>query len=77
MINHAMDFYKKLFGEEPKENLGLDDGFWSEEEKVTHEEKVALEAEFTEEEIKRDIDGSYAEGAPGPNGVSFIFYQRF
>jgi hypothetical protein len=36
-----------------------------------------LEAELTEEEIKRAIDGSYAEGAPGPDGFSFMFYQRF
>jgi hypothetical protein len=77
MIKHAIDIYKKLFGEEPKDNLGLDDDFWNEMEKVTQEENAALEDDFTKEEIKRAIDGSYAEGAPGPNGVSFIFYQRF
>jgi hypothetical protein len=77
MIKHATQFYKKLFGEEPKENLSLDDEFWEDGEKVTQEENLALEVEFTEEEIKRAIDGSYAEGAPGPYGFSFILYQRF
>jgi hypothetical protein len=36
-----------------------------------------LEASLTEEEIKKAIDGSYAEGAPGPDGFSFLFYQKF
>jgi hypothetical protein len=31
-----------------------------------------LEAPFSEEEIK-----PYAEGAPGPDGFSFLFYQKF
>jgi hypothetical protein len=36
-----------------------------------------LEGEITEEEIKRAIDSSYSEGAPGPGGFSFMFYQKF
>jgi hypothetical protein len=36
-----------------------------------------LEARLTEEEIKKAIDGSYAEGALGPDGFSFLFYQKF
>jgi hypothetical protein len=31
---------------------------------------------FSEEEIKRAIDSSYYEGAPGPDGFSFLFYQK-
>jgi hypothetical protein len=62
MTKHAVEFYMKLFEEEPKENLGLDDDFWKEDEKVTKEEDVMLEAEFIEEEIKRAINGSYAKG---------------
>jgi hypothetical protein len=77
MIKHATEFYKKLFGKEPKENIELDENFWDDDEKVTQEENLILEAELTEEEIKRAIDGSYAEGAPGPDGFSFMFYQRF
>jgi hypothetical protein len=35
-----------------------------------------LEREFSEE-VKRAIDESYAEGAPDPDGFSFLFYQKF
>jgi hypothetical protein len=48
-----------------------------EEDKVTREENEMLEANLSEEEIKKAIDGSYAGGAPEPNGFSFLFYQKF
>jgi hypothetical protein len=76
-LKHATTFYKKLFEEEPKENVHLDEGFWKESEKVTPEENLILEGEITEEEIKRAIDSSYSEGAPRPDGFFFMFYQKF
>jgi hypothetical protein len=36
-----------------------------------------LEESFSEEDINRVIDSSYAKGAPGPDGFSFMFYQKF
>jgi hypothetical protein len=36
-----------------------------------------LETEFNENEVKDVVFGSYAEGAPGPDGFSFLFYQHF
>jgi hypothetical protein len=36
-----------------------------------------LTTPFFEEEIKEAIFSSYAEGAPGPDGLSFLFYQKF
>jgi hypothetical protein len=77
MLEHGTDFYKKMFGKEPRGNFSLDENFWEENEKVSLEENQLLEAEFSEEEIKKAIDGSYAEGAPGPDGFSFMFYQKF
>ncbi|XP_066344398.1 uncharacterized protein [Miscanthus floridulus] len=47
------------------------------EDKVTTSENELLEASFTEDEIKAAIFDSYAEGAPGPDGFSFLFYQAF
>jgi hypothetical protein len=45
---------------------------------VTHDEKDALEHPFSEKkEIRKAIIGSYLEGAPVPNGLSFLFYQKF
>lgn len=36
-----------------------------------------MEAPFSEEEIRLVLFESYAEGAPGPDGFSFMFYQAF
>jgi hypothetical protein len=77
MLAHGTNFYKRLFGKESRENLILDEGFWEEHEKISLEENQMLEAEFTEEEIKRAIDSSYKEGASGLDGFLFMFYQRF
>jgi hypothetical protein len=66
-----------MFREEANEGLKLDEDFWEEEEKVTSEENQMLEAPFSVEEIKETIDSSYAEGAPGPDDFSFMFYQKF
>lgn len=77
MLEHAVKFYDNLFGEEQRSGVKLDEDFWKEEEKVTHEENDMLEADITEDEIKEAIFGSYAEGAPSPDGFSFLFYQKF
>jgi hypothetical protein len=36
-----------------------------------------LDDAFSKKEVKEAIFGSYAEGAPGPDGFSFLFYQHF
>jgi hypothetical protein len=35
-----------------------------------------LESSFSEEEIKEAIFSCYPEGAPGPDGLPFLFYQK-
>jgi hypothetical protein len=77
MLNHAMDFYKKLFGDEAKKNIRLSENFWSADEKVFSQENEALEAKLYEDEIRKAIFESYVEGAPGPDGFPFLFYQKF
>ena len=37
----------------------------------------ALTAPFTELEIKDAVFSCYADGAPGPDGISFLFYHKF
>jgi hypothetical protein len=44
---------------------------------ITPEENNGLIAPFSEKEVREVVFGSYAEGAPGPDGVSFLFYQKF
>jgi hypothetical protein len=34
------------------------------------------DADFTEQEVKDVVFGSYAEGAPGPDDFPFLFYQH-
>ena len=72
-----MDFYKSLFGKEETQGVSLSNSFWEESEKVSSVEKDFLEAPFSEEEMKNAVFGSYADGAPGPDGFRFLFYQTF
>jgi hypothetical protein len=77
MIKLAVDYYKALFGFKEKISIDLAMDFWLENEKVTDEQNLMLDADFTEQEVKDAVFGSYAEGAPGPDGFSFLFYQHF
>jgi hypothetical protein len=77
MLKIATEFYKELFKREERPDIRLLDDFFSLEEKVTPQENIELEKEFSKEQIKNAVFGSYAEGAPGPDGVSFLFFQSF
>lgn len=77
MLNLAADFYKNLFGHEEILDIHLGEGFWEEGQLVTDDENALLEAPLTEEEIKEAVFESYADGAPGPDGFPFLFYQKF
>jgi hypothetical protein len=46
------------------------------EELVFGAQNNFLEVAFTHEEIKNAVFGSYAEGAPGPNGFPFLFLSK-
>jgi hypothetical protein len=43
-------------------------------ELVTNEENRELMTPFLEKEVQDDVFDSYAEGAPGPDELSFLFY---
>jgi hypothetical protein len=47
IVSHALEFYKALFGEEQRCNFRLDEGFWQEEEKISPEENLLLEVNFS------------------------------
>jgi hypothetical protein len=70
-------FTKKLFEVEPDSGVKLDENLWEEEDKVTALENSLLEASFTEEKIRTTVFESYSDGAPSPDGFSFMFYQNF
>lgn len=44
---------------------------------MSEEENRLLTAPFSEIEIKSAVFSCYAEGAPGPDGLAFIFYHKF
>ena len=77
MMNIAVGFYKDLFACEDRGDIRLSDDFWEESQKVSREENDFLVAPFSEEEIKEAIFNCYPEGVPGPDGLSFLFYQKF
>lgn len=74
MMKIAVDFYKNLFAKEEDLGIKLGSSFWEEGDKVSREENDFLTTPFTELEFKEAIFSSYAEGAPGPDGLSFLFY---
>ena len=51
--------------------------FFSASEKVSPAVNELLEAPFSETEEKEAIFSSYPDGAPGPDGIPFLFYQHF
>jgi hypothetical protein len=77
MMEVAVNFYKELFAREESAKASLGSEFWSAEELVSQEENNFLTAPFSEKEIKENIFSCYPEGAPGPDGLPFLFYQKF
>jgi hypothetical protein len=73
----ATDNNKKLFIYEPRPELRIAEDFFREAYKLTDEENEALEVEFFEEEVRKAVFESYVDGAPGPDGLSLMFYQHF
>jgi hypothetical protein len=77
MMDIAIAYYKNLFDKEPDSGVELSQDFWDPEDKVFEEENSLLTAPFSEVEIKSALFSCYAEGAPGPDELSFIFYHKF
>ena len=74
MLKVASDFYKDLFKKENPSGFSLQNNFFSASEKVSPAENELLEAPFSETEVKEAIFSSYPDGAPGPDGIPFLFY---
>jgi hypothetical protein len=77
MIKVATDFYKDPFRWEAKPDIHLSDDFFSHSEKINPTENESLEKRFIENDMREAVFGSYADRAPGPDGIPFVFYQKF
>jgi hypothetical protein len=77
ILKVAANFYKNLFRNEGVGDFRLESNFWCLDDLVTPDESLALQAPFSEKEVKEAIFSRYAKGALGPDGLSFIFYQKF
>lgn len=77
MMDVALDFYKKLFAEKPGGGASLGHNFWIDADKVKTEENDLLVAPFLAKEIKDAVFSCYPNGALGPDGLPFLFYQKF
>jgi hypothetical protein len=66
-----------LFKGESRGTFCLDRNFWDAAEIVLDIENADLEAPFSEEEVKESVFSSYVVGAPGPDGLPFLFYHKF
>jgi hypothetical protein len=77
ILGIAVKYYKDLFKWESREPFCLSDSFWDPDDLVQEGGNVALEAPFSENEIKEAMFSCYAEGAPGLDDLSFLFYHKF
>jgi hypothetical protein len=77
MLDIDKDYYKELFGAQDRHDIRLMEKFVLPEEKVTPEENDMLGSRFSLEEVKEVVFDSYADEAPGPDGLSFFFYQKY
>jgi hypothetical protein len=75
LLNHATAFYKNLFGPQLSCCTRLRDEIWSDEEKLSDIDRVDMDREFTEEEVKNVIDQMEKNKAAGPDGFPMKFYQ--
>lgn len=73
----AVEFYRSLFAKEPSGSVKLGDKFWDDADLVSDEENEMLTVPFTEDEIKNTIFSCYPKGAPGPDVLPSLFYQKF
>jgi hypothetical protein len=76
ILEHAIEYYKTLFGPSEKPLFDLDPDCWKHEEKVTEEENEALTKPFSLEELRVAIFTMETNTAPGPDHIPVEFYQK-
>jgi len=77
LVNHATEFYKKLFGPAQGNAFPLSEDLWDANERVTEEDNIMLTKPFSETEIKAALFQMERNKAAGPNKIPIEFYQHY
>lgn len=77
ITSHIVRFYKSLFGPSDDCLISLNNNFWPVEMKLTDTERDLLIKPFGVEEVKGVVMEMKVNSAPGPNGFSVAFFQKF
>lgn len=75
--DHITSYYKNLLGQSEPRLISLGNRLWSTSEQLTPLQQSTLEIPFTLEEIKTTLFSCNPSKSPGPDGISFLFYQTF
>jgi len=75
ILDHATDYYRKLFGPSTKPHLSMDPSCWDSLENISLEDNERLVKHFSEEEVKNTVMTMEINTAPGPDCLSIEFYQ--
>jgi hypothetical protein len=75
--SHIFKFYRALFGQVGNKQASTQDNFWDDQFKIGLSDQLLLEQPFTKKKLREAVFGSEAQGAPGPDGFGFLFYQYF
>jgi mannosylglycoprotein endo-beta-mannosidase len=76
LLEHAIEFYKNLFGPIMDTGVRLNDNICDEGEKLDEADRESLNTPFTEEEIHQVIDQMERNKAASPDGIPVEFYQH-
>ena len=75
--DHITSHFKNLLGTSDPRLLTLQLDIWNTSEKLTLEQQNFLECPFTLEEIRSTLFSCNPSKTPGPDGISFLFYQTY
>ena len=75
LLKHATDFYKNLFGPAPRNLVPIDGNMWEAHEKLNVRDNENVCRPFSMAEVKEALFSMDVNRAPGPDQISFEFYQ--
>jgi hypothetical protein len=77
LCKHIEGYYKVLFCSEERGSMRLHEEMWRESRSLSVEEADSVLEPFFEAEIKIALEEMNSNLAPGPDGLSAVFYKVF